>query len=393
VKGILACTLRRTLAAIVVLPALSGCAFMPGSGPTSHQIEIGEAVTDGGKTTGKDIDYIVVDLGSDVVRKLSSNRGYGLRGFAASKISLPQSKLGIGDILAVTIWEAGEGGLFSNASTKSVNLPAVTVDRNGEISIPYSGVLKVKGKTPVEVEKIIVDSLKSRAIHPQAVVNIVKNETNTIVLSGDVIKPGRYPLSLQGTRLLDVVAEAGGAKAPAQEMFVTFIRGDQRASQSLKAVIDSESENIYVRAGDQVYLSHEPQKFTVLGAVAKPGVYPFGAPQVNLLEAMAGAGGLVDEKADGTGLFLFRHEARKVVDILQPTGQRIPDGPYVPVVYRVNMRDPSAYFYAKAFQLQDKDVLFVANARGVEVAKVLTLINMGTRTVGAVLPNRMLRDW
>lgn len=367
---------------------LGGCAFIPSAGPTAQQIEVGEAVTDSGRVA-KDVDYVVIDLSSDVVRTLGAQRPFGLRSFAATKASTPKSKLGIGDVLAITIWEAGEGGLFSNAAAKSVNMPAVVVDRSGSISLPYAGVLKVLDKTPLEVEKLIVQSLSGRAIHPQSVVNIVKNESNTIVLSGDINKPGRYPLSLQGTRLLDVVAEAGGAKAPAQETFVTFIRGDKRGSQSLKAVIDSEAENVYIRAGDQIYLSHEPQKFTVLGAIAKPGVYPFGAPQVNLIEAMAGAGGLVDERADGTGLFLFRHESCRTIEQLRP-GHRIPDGHYVPVVYRVNMRDPSAYFYAKAFPLMDKDVLYVANARAVEVAKVLTMIHMGTKAVGAVLPNRVL---
>ena len=36
--------------------------------------------------------------------------------------------------------------------------------------------------------------------------------------------------------------------------------------------------------------------------------------------------------------------------------------------------------------LQDKDVLYVSNARSIEIAKLLSLFNLGTRTVGNVLP-------
>jgi polysaccharide export outer membrane protein len=126
--------------------------------------------------------------------------------------------------------------------------------------------------------------------------------------------------------------------------------------------------------------------------VPKPGIYPFGSSQVSLLEAVAGAGGLLDERADGTGLFVFRHEPRKVVDAIAPQ-QKTPPGPTVPVVYRVNMRNPTAYFYTKAFMLQNKDVLYVANARSVEVGKILGLINLATRSVGnAIVPYRVLDE-
>lgn len=47
----------------------------------------------------------------------------------------------------------------------------------------------------------------------------------------------------------------------------------------------------------------------------------------------------------------------------------------VPVVYRANMRDPSALFQARMFQILDKDILYVANAPLSEVQKLFALIN------------------
>lgn len=364
---------------------------MPAAGPTSEDIET--ATTVGPESTSYvDKNYVVVDLNNDVVRVLASFHPDGLRHFSATKASLPKSRIGVGDILAVQIWEAGEGGLFSStAGGKSVSIPSVVVDRTGKISLPYAGEIPVVDMTPRQVQDRIIKGLSDRAIQPQAIVNIVKNESNTVILNGDVAKPGRYPLSIKGDRLLDLVADAGGAKEAASETYVTFIRGNKRGSQLLQAVVDNEDDNVFIQAGDQIYLSHEPRRYSVFGAVARPGVYPFGSMTVNLLEGVAAAGGLIDERADGTGLFVFRHEPRHVVDAVAP-GHGGPEGAVVPVVYRVNMREPAAYFFAKAMMLQDKDVLYVANARSVEVGKVLSLIQMGTRTVGNVLPYSRMID-
>jgi polysaccharide biosynthesis/export protein len=365
---------------------LPGCASIPASGPTSEQIEKATAV---GKESPSphDKNYIVVDLNHDVVRILSAHHSLGLKSFSSGKVSTPRYRVGAGDVLSVTIWEAGEGGLFSSAAGKSVNLPAVVVDGRGRISLPYAGEIAVLDQTPLEVQQRIVANLATRAIQPQALVTIVKNESNVVVVNGEISKPGRYPLSLKGDRLLDVLADAGGAKMPANETYVTFIRGSQRGSQLLKDVIENEAENVWVRAGDQIYLTHEPKRFSVFGAVAKPGVYPFGYNQINLLEGVAAAGGLLDERADGTGLFVFRYELPQLVAAIVPK-LNPPPGAAIPVVYRVNLREPAAYFYARAMMLQDKDVLYVSNARAVEIGKVIALLNLSTRTVGNVLPYR-----
>lgn len=364
-------------ASFALLAVLSGCSsLIPTSGPTSEEISQSITVNNTG-------DYLVVDINHDTVRRLTEFHPVGLSNrFTRTSSQSPTVRIGTGDVLAVTIWEAGEGGLFSNSQSKNITIPQLTVDRLGHISLPYAGLIKVAGSTPVEVQTRIVSGLADRAIQPQVVVSIVKNESNTVVLSGDVTNPGRIPLSFQGDRLLDVIAAAGGTKFPAQEVYVVFIRGQKRGSQLLNAIVENQDENIYVEAGDRIYLSHEPRRYSVFGAVEKPGVYPFGTTQVNLLEAVAATGGLIDQRADATGIFVFRHEAANVARALVGAYDEQKFGPYVPVVYRINLRDPSAYFYARGFIVQDKDVLYVANAKGVELAKVLRFLNLATSTAG-----------
>lgn len=353
---------------LVLALVLSGCSSIPREGPLATEIE---------QQSDKN-DYVVVDVDADIVHTLASFDPIGLsKKFSGTRHRSEVSVIGVGDVLAVSIFEAAEGGLFSGDNGNRAEFPKVEVDRSGRISLPYTGLINVKGKTNFQVQDLIVRELKGKAIEPQALVNVVRNENNVVTLSGDVNSPGLYPLSPKGTRLLDVVAKAGGTKYPARETYVNFLRGDRQGIQLIKTVIERPEENIYVSRGDRIYLSHDPQRFTVLGAVHKPAVYKFDAPTVSMLEAVATAGGLLDERADSTGLFVFRYESPSVLDKLGTKYERTIRG-RVPTIYRINMQHAKSYFYAQSFHLRDKDSVFVANAETVEISKVLDLLNQAT---------------
>lgn len=369
---------RRICAALsvaLIAVFLPACSFIPREGPLA--IEVADQSADN--------DYVTVDVDAEVVRILAGQNSIGLsRRFERSTKVAPTSAIGIGDALSVTIWEAGEGGLFSSQQSKNATFPNVIVERNGEITLPYAGPIQVAGKTPRSVQKLIVSRLSKQAIQPQAMVNIVKNEHNTVIMSGDVARPGRYPIALEGERLLDVIAAAGGTKFPARETYVTFVRGQATGMQLVKSIIDDPRENVYVTRGDRIYLSHDPKRYTVLGAVTKPGIYVFEAAQVNVLEAVASAGGLLDSRADASGLFVFRYEQPERLERIGAKYGKLMAG-RVPTIYRIDMSHVRSYFFAQSFLLEDKDSVFVSNARAVEVGKVLRLINLATSSVGNVV--------
>lgn len=358
----------RLLWALVLPLAIGACGGIPREGPLSAEIEQQSDIND----------YVVVDVDADIVHTLSEFDPVGLSTlFKKSGLKSPKSVVGVGDVLAVSVFEAASGGLFSGENGNRAEFPSVAVDRTGRISLPYAGYMKVAGRTSRQVEELIVERLKGKAYEPQAVVNLVHNQNNVVTLSGDVTKPGLYPLSIKGDRLLDVVAQAGGTKYPARETYVTLLRDNLQGVQLVKTLIEVPEENIYVARGDRIYLSHDPQRFTVLGAVHKPSVYTFDSPTVSMLEAIATAGGLLDERADSTGIFVFRYEAPAVLDRLgAPYGRTIRG--QVPTIYRINMQNARSYFYAQSFHLRDKDSVFVANATTVEISKILHLLNQAT---------------
>jgi len=358
----------RKLIILFWISVLAGCASIPSSGPSAKRIQSQETV-DGVAN------YMLVELNQDVSGILSN---YVPQAFA-ERFSVKQTHnirrvVGVGDVLNITIYEAGEGGLFSSPTSRSVNFPAVQVSQEGQISLPYTGVINVDGDTPLRIQNKIVARLKGQAIEPQALVVVADNQSNAVVVGGDVRTPGRYPIGLGEATLLDVITLAGGATAPTRETFVTFIRGETQGRQLLHTIIDANGENIKVNAGDRIILRHEPAAFIVLGAVNRPGNFPMLSTQTNLLEAIASANGFSDDRANRRGLFIFRFEPRTVAAQL---GTIPPDlnGEYVPVVYRLKLYDPVSYFAARNFIVRDKDAVFAANSVVVDVRKILGLFS------------------
>ena len=59
---------------------------------------------------------------------------------------------------------------------------------------------------------------------------------------------------------------------------------------------------------------------------------------------------------------------------LDPKVRLTPDGK-VPVIYRVNLKDPAMFFAAQSFPMRDKDVLYVSNAPFTDIQKFVSIIS------------------
>jgi len=369
--------------------ALAGCSTIPTAGPTVSQV-FDQAVTDGQRQ------FDLVDVDNHVVATLAAQPGESFRARFQAYGKPPPPTIGIGDAVSVSIWEAAEGGLFgAPATTEAVAggaknttvIPDQVVAPDGAISVPFAGRVPVAGHTPLQVQNEIQQRLAEKAIEPQAIVTVTKSITNTAAVSGSVVAGARVPLSVGGDRLLDLVATTGGAKAPIYEMFVRLTRGGVTVTIPLDRLVSDPAENIYAWPGDVLTLVQVPQTFSVFGATTTNSDVPFGAEKITLAEALAKAGGLLDLRADPQGVFLFRYEPSSVVGALNaPPLATGPNGS-VPVVYHLNLKAAKNYFYAQRFPIEDKDIIYVANAPLTELQKVFTLINTVTGPVitGVVL--------
>jgi len=361
--------------------ALGGCSTLPTAGPTTGQV-VDQAVKDDQPR------FDIVDVDSNVVATLLAQPTESFRNRFLKYGKPPDPKIGIGDSITVTIWEAAGGGLFGAGITagvspgsRSVTIPDQVVARDGAISVPFADRIPVAGKSPLEVQRVIEQRLADKAIEPQALVAITKSISNSATVSGEVVAGARVPLSVNGDRLLDVIALAGGAKAPVYDTFVRLSREGVTATIPMEKLVSEPAENIYAWPGDVLTLVSVPQTFAVFGATGTNIQVAFGAQEITLAQALAKAGGLQDLRADPAGVFLFRFEPPAVVGALKAPPLAIGPGGTSPVVYRLDLSDANSYFFAQRFPVEDKDIIYVANARLNELQKFFTLLNTITGPV------------
>lgn len=104
------------------------------------------------------------------------------------------------------------------------------------------------------------------------------------------------------------------------------------------------------------------QRFTALGAVLKAGNVDLNKPGTTLLEALGAVGGLSDERANKTGVFVFR-----LTKSDQGANGRSR-------IFRLNLMEPTSIFVAQQFEVKPRDVIYVSNAPLYEYNKLLTEI-------------------
>jgi polysaccharide export outer membrane protein len=353
--------------------ASAGCTIMPASGPQSTDVRAPERTAQ-----PESLPYAQVKLSPEVVRVLGRYTPRISTAFA-DRTPPRAFRFGIGDTVSVTIFEAAAGGLFIPAEAgvrpgNYVTIPNQAVDNNGNITVPYAGAVPAKGRTPAEIQRSIVESLKARAIEPQVVVSLVDQKTSLVSVLGDVRTAGRFPASPAGERILDAIARAGGPMSQGYDIWVTLERRGHRASVPFGALLYEPANNIYVLPDDVIYVFSQPQTFVAFGASGgNQGQYKFDAWRISLAEAVAKHGGLADGQADPGSVFLYRGETREVAEKLGIDCSRF-QGPIIPVVYLVNLRDPSSYFLAQTFEIRNKDVIYISNAASVETTKFLNFL-------------------
>jgi polysaccharide export outer membrane protein len=148
-------------------------------------------------------------------------------------------------------------------------------------------------------------------------------------------------------------------------------RGDIVHALPLDSVIRDPRENIPLQPGDVVTALYQSYHFTALGATGKSDEINFEAQGISLAQALARAGGVIDDRANAEGVFIFRFESGGASGPVSTTGTTSEKRP---VIYRVNLRDPRTFFVAQNFPMEDNDVLYVANSAGAELQKFLNLL-------------------
>lgn len=296
----------------------------------------------------------------------------------------PENMIGPGDTIEIIVWEAAPAILFRNSSsssflgtvtptgTSTTSLPAQMVSKQGEILFPFVGKIQVAGKSPAQIETLIVEKLRGKANQPQVIVRVASNAANTVTIVGEVGQSIRMPLTPKGERVLDAIAAAGGVRQPVNKSTVQVTRNGRVQSLPLETIIRDPNQNIVLQPSDVVTVYFQPLSFTVLGATGKNDEITFEAQGITLSQAMGRVGGLIDGRADSKAVFIFRYE-NPGSPVVKPNGWVTEDNT-VPVVYQFDMNDPATFFLAQNFPMKNKDLMYVSAASSVELMKFLAVI-------------------
>lgn len=365
--------MRRHLAGCLVLVlalVLAGCSTLPRHGPTAMDIALQSVEADA--YTGQ---YIVVTLDGLAIDALNRHPGSPLPSHFNIASGGPQGgAIGVGDGVQINIWEASADGLFSTAENKQVSLSAI-VDATGEIFVPYVGRVRAAGRSVEALRVAIEQGLQGQAVEPQVQVLLTDNQSSSVTVIGDVSGPGQYPLAVRGMRLMDAIAQAGGTREATFESVATITRAGRSGTIRLDQAAAHPGNNVWLAPGDNILVLHRPRSYSAFGAIQNTQLVPFRTETLTLIEALAQVGGLSDQQADSGGVFLFRFESYDVAKALAP--QQVPrftSGQQVPVIYRLDFGEAQAFFNARAFEIRDKDVLYVANHPTTEFNKFLSIL-------------------
>ena len=340
--------------------AVAGCQAIPGDGPWMN----------GAKSTSSEaLPFDVIDLTPTTVVAYRPPATVDQPSTTGNLSAGARISVEPGDVLRVRIFEPYEGSIFPTIQKPGADFGNQVVSPDGTIEVPYVGTVKVVGLNLREIEQRIVQQLGNKAQNPQVIVEYVADRNNTVMVSGEVKSPGRLSL-LEGTRsVVDAINRAGGPTGVATQLQVVLRRRgnvilDKQYSELLAGA------DVGIQKGDEIVVRPNTQTFTVLGAVAKAGNVALTKANMTLLEALGEVHGLSDERANKTGVYVFR-----MGDIQDNPNTRAR-------VFRLDLMQPVSIFVAQQFGMQANDVIYVTNAPLYEYNKILTAIYRTFSIVG-----------
>jgi polysaccharide export outer membrane protein len=370
----------RAVWAILLLLGLAGCAALPHDGPSARSFP-----KRGGKPAAR---YAVVDLDYAATQAIAAHPPAALAGLSGQSSAAPTDLIAEGDALSVMVIEAGAGGLFSrpmeSAATGAVvggdnqkTFPRMIVDPDGDLTIPFAGAVHVAGLRPRDAADAIRRALRGRAINPQVAVTVLDSRANSVSVLGEVRTAGHFILSAHNDHLLDVLASAGGPTKPPADLLVVVSRDGVSAEAPLDVLLNDPRQNVRLAPQDQIRILNRPRKFSTFGAFLRNSQTLIEDDKLTLADAISRSGGVDTNSGNAGSVMVFRFERPEVAHALGVANPPTVKG--VPIVYRLNLRQPDGVFIADSFDIEPSDLLYVPRSDITEAQKFLQILDSVTQ--------------
>jgi len=282
-----------------------------------------------------------------------------------------------GDVLGIVVWDhpelsatmlpppaaAGAGAIGIAASPMQPG-SGFEVDQQGMLDFPYAGRIKVAGLTPPEAHALLTQRLAVYLRSPKLSLRVMSYRSKRVYVDGEVKTPGVQPINDITMTLTEAINRAGGMNPIADQSRVMVTRAGKTYQVNLPLLVQRgvNPSAVVLQNGDLVRVpSREDSKVFLSGEVSAPRALAMRNGRLTLNEALGEAGGINPVTGDARKVYVVRrHEQESVV-------------------YQLDANAPGALAMAEGFELNPKDVVYVA-------ATALTNWN---RTISAMIPGSL----
>lgn len=154
-------------------------------------------------------------------------------------------KIGPQDLLRIDVWKEAE---ISRT---------VPVRPDGKISLPLLNDMQAAGLTPMQLSAAIAEGLKKYVQNPQVTVSVAEINSRRVYVTGEVTKPGAFPL-LPDMTVLQALSGSGGFTqfAKLKGIYVLRMENGKQVKHpfNYKDVVSGKAaeQNILLQPGDVV---------------------------------------------------------------------------------------------------------------------------------------------
>lgn len=366
---------------LVILPILASCAGsgtkVGKPGAAVQGMQASEVITT------SDVRQITMDLIREDKERRARATAQDISELFVSH--QPHYKIDNGDILSIVVWDhpelagavmlgtAAQGPIPQNPNLANLPPPGFVVDHNGIMQFPLIGPVKVGGLTTEEATGLLVEKLAKYIQKPRVTLRVQAFRSKRIYIDGEVKAPGLQAIDDIPMTLVEALNRAGGLAPTADQSRITVNRGDKTYLINMQQLVQRgiNPSSIMLAHGDVVRVpSRDESKVFVSGEVTSPKALTMHNGRLTLNEALGEAGGINTVTGDGSQVYVVRRSGNDST------------------VYRLDASEPGALAVAEGFELNPKDVVYVAASPLANWHRGISLLLPGSLpgTVSAVKP-------